>query len=305
MDSPFNRRWYQQPDPTRRPFHPSPSSRGVPVYRVDPTQETRRPVESASAPKVVRIPVQFVGSGQPDRARSAVKIQKVVRGFLVRKSLRKIEDIKLEVDEIEERLQRKEVVDSVKRDAKERLRVSESLMALLLKLDSISGVDFGVRVCRKAVIRKAIALQERIDAIVAAADSENSEIVDLESEPENDEHVPLVNFEAESGGDGDRKSLEDDEAGIVDVGVDCEVKVSGDVGAEGSGNENKTNRELLEKMMGENEKMLCMMNQLFERSETQTRMLNALTHRVELLEKAFVCDKLMRKKKMKKNNNKN
>lgn len=83
----------------------------------------------------------------------------------------------------------------------------------------------------------------------------------------------------------------EDEVGIVDVGVDCEVKAS-----EANG-DCKTERELLEKMMKENEKMMGMMSQLFERSETQTRTLNALTHRVEMLEKAFVCDRLRRKKK--------
>lgn len=335
MDSPFftNRRWFEQPDPNHRPFHPS--ARGVPVYHVDPSPESHRPVQRAqrpterpSAPKIVRIPVQFLGSGQLDRTGSAVKIQKVFRGLLVRKSLRKIKDIKLQVDEIEERLKRSEVVDLVRRDPKERLRLNESLMALLLKLDSICGVDFGVRGCRKAVIRKAIALQEMIDAIVTSdlGGGRNGEIVDLESESnvtsdvensappanlkgsccEDDGHlkdsiVDREDFEVVScgrvmeveGGDGD------DEAGIVDVGVDCEVKVSeANENLETvKGNDSMTNRELLEKMMKENEKMMSMMSQLFEKTDMQTRMLNGLTHRVELLEKAVVCDRLRKKKK--------
>ncbi|KAL0421599.1 UNVERIFIED_CONTAM: BAG family molecular chaperone regulator 5, mitochondrial [Sesamum latifolium] len=119
------------------------------------------------APKVVQIPIHFVGSGEVDRSGSALKIQKVFRGFLVRKCLRKIKDIKFQVDEIEERLSTSEVRDLVRRDERERVRMNESLMSLLFKLDSISGVDIGVRGCRKAVIRKVIALQEKIDAIVA------------------------------------------------------------------------------------------------------------------------------------------
>ncbi|KAK4402608.1 hypothetical protein Sango_1001500 [Sesamum angolense] len=63
--------------------------------------------------------------------------------------------------------------------------------------------------------------------------------------------------------------------------------------------DDKRNRELLERMVEENEKMMRMMTQLFERNEAQTRMLNALTHRVGMLEKAFVCDRLRRKKKCK------
>ncbi|KAG6422437.1 hypothetical protein SASPL_119009 [Salvia splendens] len=144
------------PYPTYHPFHP--------VYHAvaEPITE-----ETAAAPKVVRIRVQSAGSERLDRTESAVKIQKVFRGFLGRKSLRKVKDVKIEVDEIEERLKSRETVELLKTDAKERLRMSERLMSLLLKLDSIGGVDLGVRACRKAVIRKAIGLQERIDAIVA------------------------------------------------------------------------------------------------------------------------------------------
>lgn len=330
MDGPFftDRRRYQQPDPYHRPFYPSTSVRGVPVHHVDPTPETHRPAERASsAPKVVRIPVHFVGSEKVDRSGLAVKIQKVFRGFLVRKSLRKIKDINVQVHEIDERLKRSEVVDLVRRDAKERLRMNETLMALLLKLDSICGVDFGVRGCRKAVIKKAISLQERIDAIVATDSDgkENGEIIDLES----DAGAPPVNSKdsCDNGGnledlsrvEGGVRAMEvencGDEDGIIDVGVDCEVKVSeanGDadnldsvkdglenVKEEKGANDGKTNRELLERMMEENEKMMSMMTQLFERNELQTTMLDTLTRRVELLEKAFLCDRLRKKKKAK------
>ncbi|KAK3034701.1 hypothetical protein RJ639_032462 [Escallonia herrerae] len=40
-----------------------------------------------------------------------------------------------------------------------RVRVNKTLMALLFKLDSVQGVDLGVRDLRKGVIKKAIALQ--------------------------------------------------------------------------------------------------------------------------------------------------
>ncbi|KAL0335929.1 UNVERIFIED_CONTAM: hypothetical protein Sradi_4804800 [Sesamum radiatum] len=67
MDGPFfrNNHWYQQPN----------SFRGVPVYQVDPDPEThppRRPIKrspgGSPGPKVVRIPVHFVGSEQVDRS---------------------------------------------------------------------------------------------------------------------------------------------------------------------------------------------------------------------------------------------
>ena len=54
----------------------------------------------------------------------------------------------------------------MKKDPKERLRVNEMLMSLLFRLDSVRGIDLGVRDCRKSVIKRAIALQEFLDSIV-------------------------------------------------------------------------------------------------------------------------------------------
>ncbi|KAG6422436.1 hypothetical protein SASPL_119008 [Salvia splendens] len=293
MYSPFftNHRRYQQPHPTYHPFHP--------VYYADPVPEDLRPAEMSAAPKVVRIPVQFAGSERLDRTEWAVKIQKVFRGYLARKSLRKVKDIKLEVDEIEERLRSCKTVELVKTDAKERLRMSESLMCLLLKLDSICGVDLGVKGCRKSVIRKAIGLQERIDAIVAGeieageCDCDVAEnCADLKDscEIECDAGVNEAG-ESECGVAENRVDLEEScemERGREDEGGmgDCEVKASGE-----------TERELLEKTVKENEKMVRMMSELFERNEAQTRMLNALTQRVGMLERMIVCDRMRKKKK--------
>uniref|UniRef100_A0A7N2R9A2 BAG domain-containing protein n=1 Tax=Quercus lobata TaxID=97700 RepID=A0A7N2R9A2_QUELO len=53
----------------------------------------------------------------------------------------------------------------MKKDPKERLGVNKTLMSLLFRLDSCE--DLGVRDCRKIVIKRAIALQEFLDSIVA------------------------------------------------------------------------------------------------------------------------------------------
>lgn len=346
MDGPFfkNRHWYQQPDPALHPFNHTPSYRGVPVYQVDPNLETHlpsrpgiRPPERNPGSKVVQVPVHFVGSEEIDRSGSALKIQKVFRAFLVRKCLKKIKDVKVQVDEIEERLSKSEVLELVRRDERERLRVNESLMSLLFKLDSICGVDSGVRGCRKAVIRKAIALQERIDAIVAIDLDGNGSDGEALNSP-NESHDPVkptdslenvgnlegsIEYQENSEnascvGEGDNKIMEcegnDSEVEIIDVEVDREVKVS-EANCVGSGvqenldhlvqesvdgnraDDDKRNSELLERMVESNEKMMSLMTKLFERSEAQTRALNALAHRVELLEKAFVCDMMPRRKK--------
>ena len=80
--------------------------------------------------------------------------------------MKKIAAIRREVDEVERRILREEALESMKKDLKERLRVNEMLMRLLFRLDSVRGVDSGVRDCRKSVIKRAIALQEFLDSIV-------------------------------------------------------------------------------------------------------------------------------------------
>ncbi|GER57610.1 Bcl-2-associated athanogene-like protein [Striga asiatica] len=333
MENPFfaDGRWYQQPY-RRYPFSPSPSFAGVPAHQFDPleTQDAgRRAQRQSEEAKVVRIPVRFVASEQVDRSVFAVKIQKVFRGFLIRKCLKKIKDIKREVDEIEWRLSWVEVVDLVRRDEKERLRMTESLMSLLLKLDSICGVDFGVRGCRKAVIRKAIALQERIDAIVAIdreaeSDGVNSEeIIDTvllkpKDTLESAISGSLVKLCEEVWGNNDSKMDIVGDSSVIDVGVDREnvVSQSEPVGIDSEDDDiveksdflvqnrnwkdeyrgddgNKSDRELLERMIEDNEKMMSMMKQLFERNEMQKRLIYTLTNRVETLEKA----RLRKKKK--------
>ncbi|GJZ81357.1 IQ motif, EF-hand binding site, BAG domain protein [Tanacetum coccineum] len=84
----------------------------------------------------------------------------------VRKSVKKIVSIKNQVNEIEKRLENDVLfVNLLLYDAKERLRVNETLMSLLLKFDSVRGVENGVREVRKSVAKKAVALQEKLDSI--------------------------------------------------------------------------------------------------------------------------------------------
>ncbi|CAK9144355.1 unnamed protein product [Ilex paraguariensis] len=414
MDSPFFRSHYYQPS---RP-HYSPSVRGIPVKSV-----RQNPTTTASA-KVVSIPVHFVGS-ETTRSASALKIQKVFRGFEVRRSVKKIVSIKSEVDEIERRISVSETAELIQRDEKERLRLNEALMALLFKLDSIRGVDSGVRDCRRAVIKKAIALQEKIDSIVAASDKTlgteiNDQVVEVKVKVDDhseslDEAVDqsleikdsaenvaadqtrdkalgakapefkdssdlsISDNYSENAGDGnpgesvpeigkseareggvDKPAEGCEKMEVTEIGIHSEVKPNEDdcvvkeivencnsipfesecveetnltrdylessvhpqsLSEEGEknkssekvadgmamqraeqtevggGDDNKMNRELLERMVEDNGKMVSLMMQLYARNEMQTRMLNSLTHRVEQLEKAFIRDRLRRKKK--------
>ncbi|XP_030970865.1 uncharacterized protein LOC115991297 [Quercus lobata] len=81
--------------------------------------------------------------------------------------MKKITAIRREVDKVERWISREEALESMKQDPKERLRVNKTLMSLLYKLDLVRGINSGVRDCRKSVIKRAIALQEFLDTIVA------------------------------------------------------------------------------------------------------------------------------------------
>ena len=85
----------------------------------------------------------------------------------MRKRVKKITAIRREVDEVERQISREKALESMKKDSKERLKVNETLMSLLFRLDSVRGFDSGVRDCRKSVIKRAIALQEFLDSIIA------------------------------------------------------------------------------------------------------------------------------------------
>ncbi|KAM7497712.1 hypothetical protein LguiA_022126 [Lonicera macranthoides] len=404
--------WYQ---PSRARY--SQAVGGIPVH------QTCHP-----KPKIKSIPVNFVGSETARPESAALRIQKVFRGFIVRKSIKRIMAIKKQVEEIERNALEKENMELIRKDAKERLRVNETLMALIFKLDSIRGVSPGIRDCRKAVIKKAVSLQEKVDFIAAsphdetalvssddsdeeAVDVENSnspaaeslnqaqepdhwddevvdaknsnsaaaesvnqarepdhrdeEVVDAENsnspvaepldqaqEPDHraEEVVDAENFNSvketaddliESGNlvdgregcQGNEPVNEESELNLAEnydemmdihdyeseVNADEEesyvikevtesecVEEEKDVGA---GTTKKLglieerskegNKQVLEKMVSDNEKMMKMMSELCERNELQTKMLSSLTKRVERLEKAFICCEKLRKKKSK------
>ncbi|GLJ47447.1 hypothetical protein SUGI_1001360 [Cryptomeria japonica] len=152
------------------------------------------PVKSESAPKVkpknvVTIPVNFVNSETTkpkkvpamDENAAAVKIQAAFRGFCVRKprplnKLRVIMKTKAEVAEIRRRVNDEHVVELIRRDEKERLKITEGIMSLLLRLDEIQGVIPFVRESRKAVIRELVNLQETVDNILAAKSRQDAAI---------------------------------------------------------------------------------------------------------------------------------
>ncbi|KAE9604952.1 putative IQ motif, EF-hand binding, BAG domain-containing protein [Lupinus albus] len=281
-------------------------------------------ISSQPKKKVVSIPVHFVDS-ERTRNNSAIKIQKLVKGFLVRNSMRKIKCIRVELDMIEDKVCVEETMDLIMREHKERVKVSESIMNLLLKLDSVRVLDYYscVRGYRKSVIQKAIALQELIDQILTAGPTHDQNQSTQDDVSARDFHFVKCEDDSEDDAYADRKKMEglmdedkeneeEDGDGVREEGVwtsmveeveeNCLVKEEVDEGCEnGIGKEenyeNNKNKELLERMVEDNERMMDMMAQLFERNEMQIKLLNSLSQRVEQLERAYACDKLRKKKR--------
>ncbi|KAI3793900.1 hypothetical protein L1987_36523 [Smallanthus sonchifolius] len=318
MNGPYIKNYSKQ-QPTR-------SSRSVPV------QQTQQ----RSSPKVISVPVHFVSSDQPRTTMSmlkdsaALKIQKLFRGFVVRKSVRKIASIRNEVTAIERRIDAIEVVNLIRSDAKERLRVNETLMSLLFKLDSIRGVDSGIRDLRKSVTRKAIALQEKVDSIAQqtlhSPDHDSGEInLDNSACTSTSEEVKEasnsideivnhhVNLEAMDDHEDSSVAKEVVKEVVTDTvpvkametipavnsiefgGKDDTVRDVQKLKEGNCANYEKENIEILQNLVGDNEKMMRLMNKISERNEMQTRMINSLSRRVEQLEKALISRNKKRK----------
>ncbi|KAL2620205.1 hypothetical protein R1flu_000410 [Riccia fluitans] len=109
------------------------------------------------------------------REEAAIFIQSTFRGHLSRRSrplhhLRTISVVTSRLSELNRQLADPVCVGRLRTDEMERLKWSEEITALLLKLDSIQGVVQAIRDIRKSVTREVIKLQEAVDSIIHEAD---------------------------------------------------------------------------------------------------------------------------------------
>ncbi|KAL6207203.1 hypothetical protein ACLB2K_024448 [Fragaria x ananassa] len=123
-----------------------------------PPTSAQIPIQSSETPIPITVHV-------PQSA-AAVKIQSAYRSHLIRNLYKTIAAVHSEADEFQRLIQRQETVDAVRSSEREKLRMNEALMKLLLKLDSVPGVDPAVREARRKVSRRIVGLQEILDAIV-------------------------------------------------------------------------------------------------------------------------------------------
>ncbi|KAJ7967777.1 BAG family molecular chaperone regulator 5, mitochondrial-like [Quillaja saponaria] len=134
-----------------------------------PTQQpisTQIPIQSSPSsdtpiPITVRLPPQ-------SQSKAAMKIQSAYRSHMIRTLYKKIAAVNSEANQLERLIQRQDTVDAIRSKEKEKLRMNEALMGLLLKLDSVPGFDLTVREARRKVSRRIVGLQEILDAITQA-----------------------------------------------------------------------------------------------------------------------------------------
>ncbi|MCO5609389.1 hypothetical protein L7F22_063615 [Adiantum nelumboides] len=193
----------------RSPFYPYPAYPfQSPLYAHDSPhhpqqQQYRRPSAPTSTPSqpprsVINVPVFDSASPAPrplspprtkssvacslDPVSAATRIQTCFRGYAIRRhhplthlrtisvSRKRLEDLKLE-------LETPGFSNKVRSNERERLRFSESVMAIILQLDAIEGFVPEVRNQRKEVTKMAIKLQDAMDAILSLQEEEASPIV--------------------------------------------------------------------------------------------------------------------------------
>ncbi|KAF8391634.1 hypothetical protein HHK36_023940 [Tetracentron sinense] len=125
---------------------------------------TEIPVESSSETPVP-ITVHLPNSLRPPESAAAVKIQSAYRSHRIRTLVKKISAVNSEADRLQRLIQRQETVDAIRSNDREKLRMNEALMSLLLQLDSVPGIDPTVRDLRRSVSHRIVGLQEILDAV--------------------------------------------------------------------------------------------------------------------------------------------
>ncbi|KAL6889025.1 hypothetical protein ACP4OV_010051 [Aristida adscensionis] len=124
---------------------------------------------------------------------AAVRIQSAYRGYDVRRwqpleKLRKIRNVNEQMQGVSKQLQSLEA-SSKKPTEKEQVAIGETVMNLLLKLDTIQGLHTSVREARKSVARELICLQEKLDTLCKQP-SGGFNRTNTEEKPERAESIP-------------------------------------------------------------------------------------------------------------------
>ncbi|KAJ7951246.1 BAG family molecular chaperone regulator 6 [Quillaja saponaria] len=108
---------------------------------------------------------------------AAILIQSAYRGFEVRrceplKKLKQMAEVREQMVDVRNRIQALDACIEIQRDDKQKVTIGETIMRLLLKLDTIQGLIPSFREVRKSLARELVSLQEKLDSIVAKKSNE-------------------------------------------------------------------------------------------------------------------------------------
>ncbi|KAL3743591.1 hypothetical protein ACJRO7_018807 [Eucalyptus globulus] len=177
---------------------------------------------------------------------AAVRIQSAYRGFEVRKwetlkKLKQMAKVRDEVTKVRESI--KELASSYDtlpdqgQLERQKALIGESIMNLLLRLDTIQGLHPDLRDIRKSLARELVALQEELDSLTTKRLGESVDNCDAArtsectvSEKEHSEEVKRQFEESSSVSENDGGQLESDEAQLLkaeDVSEPSENACSG------------------------------------------------------------------------------
>ncbi|XP_006647132.1 BAG family molecular chaperone regulator 6 isoform X2 [Oryza brachyantha] len=128
-----------------------------------------------------------ISFSEPD---AAVCIQSAYRGYNVRRwqpleKLRMIKNVNELMIDLKKQLQDLEA-SSKQLSVKEQVTINETIMNLLLKLDTIQGLHPSVREARKTVARELISLQEKLDSLCKQPSSESNQTDGEQEKPEQE-----------------------------------------------------------------------------------------------------------------------
>ncbi|XP_024393242.1 uncharacterized protein [Physcomitrium patens] len=157
----------------------------VAVSQKAPQAEVKR----TAAPQARRVVSRFKSEDT-----AAKKIQAAYRGYSVRKTqplkhLREIKKVREELESLKRKSKEEEQRKKLCSDPQERLRWTEGIMLMLLRLDSLQGVHPEVRFIRKGLTKELLGFQEIIDSMTVSGEAEGKQDDGISEKPDTSDTV--------------------------------------------------------------------------------------------------------------------
>ncbi|KAK7274269.1 hypothetical protein RIF29_15352 [Crotalaria pallida] len=180
---------------------------------------------------------------------AAVLIQAVYRGYQVRKweplkKIKQLAEVNKEVTDVKGCVQAFEKSFDLQSVEKQRIAIGETIMRLLLKLDTIQGLHPSLRETRKSMARELISLQERLDSV--NAEKPQQQMQESEDTPLNVHYGENVQSQQEEISVPREVSSEGTGHGDQDASEECHIQscmnycINNNLPADDSGSESQS-----------------------------------------------------------------